>query len=512
MSSATKRRVIATAAAILGTALAFGAAAAPAMAAPTALPVSGTKGSITIHKFIQPETPTALPNNGTEVTNTNGLVPLQGAEFEIKKVSTIDLTTNAGWVDAGRLAAAFNTAQALPGDLTIAQAESAVTGAGFTVPGSGMSRTTDSAGLASAVGLDIGVYLVSEKKAPANVSRMSEPFLITLPMENAAGNAWNYNLHVYPKNEIISAEKKVDDINDVKIGDTIDWNIFGDIPNVDVIDGYKVRDVLDSKLTYQSTAVTLENGAATLTVNTHYTLNYNATTRTVEVTFNAAGLAILKANNTTRVKVNIKTTVNAIGEIKNEATVFPNLPSLTITPGDPGGPPVTPPVETKWGAVTVKKTDSVNAAALAGATFRVYKSAADAAAGTNPITVGGVTDFVSGANGELTISGLRYSGFANGAVVAPGATGYIKYYLVETVAPTGYELLTAPIEFTVDAATTAVGVDVNVKNVKVPTGSFVLPATGGTGTAIFVGVGVFAIAGAVLLMVRSRRRQDQEIS
>ena len=46
---------------------------------------------------------------------------------------------------------------------------------------------------------------------------------------------------------------------------------------------------------------------------------------------------------------------------------------------------------------------------------------------------------------------------ADNAAVAVGEEGYQSYWLAEIVAPDGYELLAAPIEFTVTAATTAVG-------------------------------------------------------
>ena len=161
---------------------------------------------------------------------------------------------------------------------------------------------------------------------------------------------------------------------------------------------------------------------------------------------------------------------------------------------------------TKWGNITLEKVNE-NGAALAGASFSVYTTAADAKAGTNPVTLGGQTVFTVAANGQLTISGLRYSNFANGATVAPGDPAYRTYYLVETTAPDGYELLAAPVSFLVTAATTAVGVDLQVKNVPSNSG-FELPFTGGPGTTILYGAGLLILAGAVLLLVRSRRASN----
>lgn len=143
-------------------------------------------------------------------------------------------------------------------------------------------------------------------------------------------------------------------------------------------------------------------------------------------------------------------------------------------------------------------------AALAAASFSVYATEADAKAGTNPVALGGATVFTVGANGQLTISGLRYSDWANGAAVAAGDPNYRSYYLVETTAPSGYELLAEPINFTITAAPTAAGVDLQVK--KVPSNNgFELPLTGGPGTTLLYLGGLLLLVGALVLFIRSRR-------
>ena len=101
-------------------------------------------------------------------------------------------------------------------------------------------------------------------------------------------------------------------------------------------------------------------------------------------------------------------------------------------------------------------------------------------AGTNPISLGGQSTFTAGSDGTLTISGLRYSDYANGASVAAGDPAFREYWLAEVKAPAGYELLAAPIKFDVTAATTAVGVDLTIKNMPANAG-FALPFTGGPG-------------------------------
>jgi LPXTG-motif cell wall-anchored protein len=76
--------------------------------------------------------------------------------------------------------------------------------------------------------------------------------------------------------------------------------------------------------------------------------------------------------------------------------------------------------------------------------------------------------------------------------------------LVENNAPAGYELLAEPIPFLVTAATTTVGVDLQVKNIP-SNGGFQLPLTGGTGTGLIYTAGVLILLGAVIGILRSRR-------
>lgn len=476
--------------------------AAPAAAAPLVDP--DATGSITVHKLEAPDAPTGLPNNGTQV-DTTGLEPLPGVEFQVRQVTGIDLSTNSGWVDASDLSDVFDAADP----------EGSITGAGYTLA-AGASLLTDAAGEAVFSGLPVGLYLVEETSFPSGVTP-SAPFLITVPLTDPDNlDTWLYDVHVYPKNAVTTATKTVDDADAVKLGDEVTFTITAEIPNVDPIDGYRIVDVLDQKLDYVAATVTLADGT-TIAEGTHYTIAHDAATNTVTVDFTAAGRAILAANNTTQVVVDIITTVNTIGEIANQALVYPNAASFDIEPGQPGGPTTTPEVETRWGNVTFEKvgTDSTP---LTGAVFQVFTTAADAASQTNPVSIAGVTEFeVVNADGTLTIEGLRYSDFANGATVAPGDAGYLQYYLVEVEAPDGYELLAEPIEFVVNAATTdcvpgagnpggcEYAVDLTVTNVP-HNGGFELPFTGGSGTGLLYLVGFGLIAGGVVFLVARRRR------
>lgn len=492
MSNPLSRRLWKTAAAtIAGAVLAMSFSVAPASAAPL---VDGTKtGSITVHKFERPATPTGLPSNGTAV-DTTGLKPLAGIEFTIQQVNTIDLSTNAGWDKANTLSSTFSAANPT----------GSITGAGYTL-GTAQAKSTDAAGTAAFGSLPVGLYLVTETNYPAGVTP-SAPFLVSVPLTDPNNkNNWIYDVNVYPKNSVTGATKTVTDAPAVKFGDAVNFTITGDIPNEAVIDGYKIVDKLDSKLTYVGATATLVDGTV-ITAGTDYTVAFDAATNTVSIVFTPAGRLILAAHNATSVQVVVNTTVNTIGEIENVATVYPNAGSFTATPGQPGGPIVTPPVVTKWGEMTLKKVDQ-NGAALSGASFSVYANQADAKAGTNPISLNGKTTFTVAADGTLTLSGLRYSDWANGAAVAPGSPDYRTYYLVETTAPAGYELLAEPVSFLINSASTAVGIDLQVKNVPSNSG-FQLPLTGGVGTGVLYAAGALLVVGAGLLFVRSRRSAD----
>lgn len=488
-----RRRRLTTLAALVGAVFAVGSIAAPAYAAP----IDATEsGSLTVHKY-EKQTPTTDPGNGTEI-DLGDYTPLAGVEFTIQQVEGIDLTTNGGWAEANALTADFASAAPRYAD----EAVTAITGQGRTLA-IATADITDALGEASFADLDLGLYLVTETSYPAGVTP-SAPFLVTVPLTDPdSGDGWLYDVHVYPKNSMTTATKTVTDAGDIALGDEIEFTITADIPNEASIDGYRVVDVLSGSLDYSGTAVTLSNGTE-IAEGTHFTVGHDTESNTVTVDFTAAGLAVLAANHTAQVIVEITAAANAVAEISNMAYVYPNAGSFDVEPGDPNGPQATPPIVTKWGGFEIQKLDETGVQ-LTGAEFSVFTSEADARAGVNPVTLAGQTVHAMGGDGRLVLAGLRYSDWADGAQIADDAD-YQTYWLVETKAPEGYELLAAPIEFTVTAATTAAGIDLEVENVPSNAG-FMLPQTGGTGTTLIYAAGALLLAGAILMLLRSRRRK-----
>ena len=82
---------------------------------------------------------------------------------------------------------------------------------------------------------------------------------------------------------------------------------------------------------------------------------------------------------------------------------------------------------------------------------------------------------------------------------------------METAAPAGYNLLTAPVSVTVAAVKTGEGDNVSVVDIPVDvpnsTGSE-LPSTGGIGTTLFYVIGGLLMTGAAVLLITKKRMSN----
>ena len=148
-----------------------------------------------------------------------------------------------------------------------------------------------------------------------------------------------------------------------------------------------------------------------------------------------------------------------------------------------------------------KYVDGEETNKLAGAKFDLYRTVYPGETGvTIPHTsIQGIKlegDKVTDADGVATFE--KYE--ANG-------TNY-DYYLVETQAPSGYNLLADAVK--VNFTDTEVATTAGIYTVQVPNKSGIqLPITGGTGTVIFTIIGIALMAGAVVLFVVSRKKAEE---
>lgn len=111
------------------------------------------------------------------------------------------------------------------------------------------TMTTDENGHASASNLDLGLYLFVETKTPANVSTTTDPFFVSVPMTDAEGDDWFYDVTVYPKNQsdvLPTLDKKVRQHDDAALyhkteyadtatasqGDVLDYIFVSRVPRI----------------------------------------------------------------------------------------------------------------------------------------------------------------------------------------------------------------------------------------------------------------------------------------
>lgn len=126
---------------------------------------------------------------------------------------------------------------------------------------------TDKNGKTSVTELPLGLYLIVETKVPANVHTTVEPFFVSLPMTDHEGEAWFYDVEVYPKNQtnIPDLDKLIkqhddngklpyEDIATGSQGDIMDYILVSHLPKITseatYLTQYTFTDQMDIGLTY----------------------------------------------------------------------------------------------------------------------------------------------------------------------------------------------------------------------------------------------------------------------
>ena len=135
-------------------------------------------GSLTLYKYeVADLSEYTTPGTGeTEtVTTTTTTKPISGVKFEIYKIGGVDII------------------QTDSGD------PSTYTPVG-TATANGTSNTS---GVITFTGLELGRYYVKEVSAPDNVKTKTAPFFVDIPMTNASGTDWIYDVKAYPKNQTV---------------------------------------------------------------------------------------------------------------------------------------------------------------------------------------------------------------------------------------------------------------------------------------------------------------------
>ena len=291
------------------------------------------------------------------------------------------------------------------------------------------------------------------------------------------------------------------DTNDANIGDTVNFKT-----TINVVDGqpknYVLHDKMSNGLTFDAGSVEVKIGDRTLTPGSDYTLIANPKDGcTFEIEFKEN---VLKPNDV--VIVTYSATLNEKAVIYPE----PNTNETKLVYGEGS--------ETTWDETKTftyqfdlvkTKTDNT---VLNGAEFKLY----DAKTEGNEIAL---IDEGNGVYRVATAAEKAAEGFVSATIKAGKVT--IKgldsgtYYLEETKAPAGYNVLAERVEVKIDHANLTATVEgdtyvsggVQVIN---QTGAE-LPSTGGIGTTIFYVVGgLLVVAAGVLLVTRKRMSKSED--
>ena len=481
--------------------------------------------SLTVHKYLGATS--GLPHNGTKLTEEQlktltSQKPLEGVKFDLYKVKDVDVSTNDGVAVASKIGN-----MVLPGD--VVEKGIQVDGKNYTLEAATpASATTNAQGEAvftvPNVGLADGVYVVVEnlkdsgnlKTADGDVVKAkvtpAAPFAVSVPMTKPDGTGLNKDVHVYPKNQVNDLTKTVKDAGK-NVGDDIvytisttstgaDTNGDGAMNAADLGGVYKIVDTLDPNLTYKSVTVKVAGAAVTEGENGYEVTKEqtgNPAQDKVTVSFKGTTLDTIAAG----AKVELELTANvkkdsAVGVIPNQAKLYPNSWSKGIDSSK---------VETKFGDIVIKKVNK-DGGVLKGAVFAVYL---DNSANKDCSSYGDEikTSEATGENGLISIKGLHLTNFVDGKEVPE--TDQHPYCLVETKAPSGYQLLPKPVKFSLTkagavadltAAAEGDGSLVKITNYKNPG----LPLTGAQGILLVSVLGLILVSVGVVLTVK--RRQD----
>ena len=369
------------------------------------------------------------------------------------------------------------------------------------------TQTVDADGTATFANLAMGEYFIR----PTSTTSVYQLMLQKLEPTVSGGKYVIDDLTFGAKREEVSVDKAANKTSVTK-KEKVTYTITVDIPTYasQAVDkSFYVSDLLPNGLTIDPASIKVQidgtdvdTAAYTLdtTAVAEYTFKLSVSAEQYTDNWSANGgkqlvityTATLNDNGTT--EVNTKETNKVTFDYSNYPYVENSHKQKTDT------------VDVTTFAIKIDKyVKNDEHAKLANAKFDLYRTAthAEVIAGSAvniPYTnVNGIkleSDLVTDANGTATFA--KYE--ANG-------TNY-DYYLVETRAPSGYNILDNAVK--VNFTDTEVEATAGVYTVKVPNSSgILLPITGGTGTVIFTIIGIALMVGAVVLFVVSRKKEKE---
>lgn len=371
-----------------------------------------------------------------------------------------------------------------------------------------------------------GIYYVKCTKYPAGVKSVTNSVFALPYYQN---NSWVYTISAInlankvaddtptTKKEITNSTKINVNYTDVSLGDTVEFALYnttaGSTSNK--LEQYTVKDKMTKGLTFNkdSVKVYLADSSKTkitdLTKDTDYKLNVTAEGDGKDTEFNIAlnktylAKDDFYASNVSYVIVTYSAVLNkhavkgTTGNPNEDVELtYGNSSSVASVPGN------TVYVYT-YGVNVMKKNE--NGTALSGAKFSIYTTSANAQ--NNQSAIGSGT---SDANGKVT--------FLNSA----GEEVEIRsgtYYIVETQAPSGYNVYGKVIPVTITATyRTAISNGTWVQNaptngtasVTVTDSKLIVPQTGGYVMYLYIaGAASLVLGGAMLFIIKKSKKNSK---
>lgn len=367
-------------------------------------------------------------------------------------------------------------------------------------PLTGVTGTTlvqpTGATVVKATGLDLGYYFVTSTNGT----------LCNLTTTNPT-------VTIYDKNDM--PFDKVDDQDSVDVGMVVNYTVTGKVPNTTGFTSYtyKITDKMSDGLTFNQDSFSVAVGETTLSAD-YYTVDFDKSTNGGFDYVLTIKVKDLQDKVGQEIKVTYTATVNenAVADVENNTATltYSNDPTDTTKTNT-----ITKEQEVYSAKIVIDKYKAGSEATkLAGAKFVLYKKVVTGE-GENQITKEKFYKWNETAKkvewvdniADATIKTTDAKGSCSFDGVADGT-----YYLRETEAPAGFNLLTADVDVVINGAN-ATKADLSsltvTEKVANNTGAE-LPSTGGMGTKMFYAFGSILVLGALVLLVVRRRMRTEK--